>query len=117
MIAPEDVSIYKICNTPEEGVECVRFYYSTYNSMRQVRRRLVLRLEKELTDGDVDALYSEFGDIIVKGRIEKSGPLPEEANEPELAERPRLVFSYSQARAARLNQMILRINELGDHRR
>jgi uncharacterized protein (TIGR00730 family) len=113
LISPEDVSIYKICNTPEEGVEWVRFFYSTYNSMRQVRRKLVVRLEKELTGEHVETLNEEFGDIVTRGRIKKSGPLPEEANEPELADRPRLVFDYSQAHAARLNQMFLRINELG----
>jgi uncharacterized protein (TIGR00730 family) len=51
LISPEDVSIYKICNAPEEGVEWVKFFYSTYNSMRLVRRQLVVRLEKELTGG------------------------------------------------------------------
>jgi hypothetical protein len=114
LISPEDVSIYKICNKPEEGVDWVRFYYSTYHSMRQVRRKLVVRLERELTAAQVDTLNKEFGDIVAKGRIEKTGPLPEEANEPEIAGKPRLVFHYSQAHAARLNQMFLRINELGD---
>ena len=113
MISPEDVSIYKICNTAEEGVDWVMFYYSTYHSMRQVRRKLVVRLEKELTGDHVELLNDEFADIIGKGRIKKTGPLPEEANEPEIKDKPRLVFQYNQAHAARLNQMFLRINELG----
>jgi uncharacterized protein (TIGR00730 family) len=113
LISPEDVSIYKICNTPEEAMEWVKFFYSTYHSMRLVRRKLVVRLEKELADEHVDLLNEEFPDIVDKGRIEKSGMLPEEANEPEIAEKPRLVFSYNQMNAARLHQMFLRINELG----
>jgi uncharacterized protein (TIGR00730 family) len=113
LISPEDVSIYKICSSPEEGVEWVDFYYSTYNSMRLVRRKLVVRLEKELTDKHVDQLNGEFADLIGKGRIEKTAALPEEANEPEIADKPRLVFYYNQMNAARLNQMFLRINELG----
>jgi uncharacterized protein (TIGR00730 family) len=114
LISPEDVSIYKICNTPEEGVEWVRFYYSTYNSMRQVRRNLVVRLERELRDEHVEILNQRFGDLVEKGKISKSGPLPEEANEPELADKPRLVFQYRQNNAARLHQMFLTINELGE---
>lgn len=113
LISPEDVSIYKICNTPEEGVEWVNFYYSTYHSMRLVRRKLVVRLERELADDHVEILNNEFSDLIYKGRIEKTGALPEEANEPELADKPRLVFQYTQMNAARLNQMFLRVNELG----
>lgn len=113
LISPEDLSIYKICNSPEEGVEWVKFYYSTYHSMRQVRRKLVVRVEKELRDAHVDMLNAEFADIVNKGRIEKSPALPEEANEPELADKPRLVLHYNQHNAARLNQMFLRINEMG----
>lgn len=113
LISAEDMSIYKICNTPEEGVEWVKFYYSTYHSMRLVRRKLVIRLEKELVDEHVDTLNDEFPDIVYKGRIKKSAMLAEEANEPEIADKPRLVFNYNQMNAARLNQMILRINELG----
>jgi uncharacterized protein (TIGR00730 family) len=113
LISPEDLSIYKICNSAEEGVEWVRFYYSTYHSMRQVRRKLVVRLEKELSDEHVEVLNSEFGDLVNKGKIEKAAALAEEANEPEIADKPRLVFNYNQQSAARLNQLFLRINELG----
>ena len=114
LISPEDVSIYKICHTPEEGMEWVRFFYSTYHSMRLVRRKLVVRLERELSDEQVDSLNREFSDIVDKGRIEKSRMLPEEANEPEIKDKPRLVFNYNQQNAARLNQMFLRINKLGE---
>jgi len=113
LISPEDLSIYKICKSAEEGVEWVRFYYSTYHSMRQVRRKLVVRLEKELSDEHVEVLNSEFGDLVNKGKIKKTPALSEEANEPEIADKPRLVFSYNQQSAARLNQLFLRINELG----
>lgn len=113
LISPEDVSIYEICNTPEEGMEAVKFFYSTYHSMRLVRRKLVIRLEKELADEQVELLNDEFSGIVDRGRIEKSGMLPEEANEPEIADKPRLVFNYNQMNAARLNQMFLRINEMG----
>ena len=94
-------------------MEAVRFFYSTYHSMRLVRRKLVIRLEKELADEQVDLLNEEFSDIVDKRRIEKSGMLPEEANEPAIKDKPRLAFNYNQMNAARLNQMILRINEMG----
>lgn len=45
-IHPEDLSFYKIMHSPEEAAEWIRAYYSTYHSMRQVRGRLVIRLEK-----------------------------------------------------------------------
>jgi uncharacterized protein (TIGR00730 family) len=113
LISPQDVSIYNICHSPREGVEAIRFYYSTYHSMRLVRKQLVVRLERELRDEDVATLSAEFSDIIDKGRVEKTRALPEEANEPLLQAKPRLVFRYNQKSAARLKQMFLRINEMG----
>lgn len=113
LISEDDTSLYKICNSPQEGFDWVKFYYSTYHSMRQVRRKLVVRLEKELTGAHVTELNDLFGDIITKGKIEKTYAFPEEANEPELLSKPRIAFSYSQQNAARLNQLFLKINELG----
>jgi hypothetical protein len=113
LISPDDTSIYKICNTPEDGVEWVKFYYSTYHSMRQVRRKLVVRLEKELTDEHLEELNDSFGDLVGRGKIEKTYAFPEEANEPGLLDKPRIAFNNNRQSAARLNQMFLRINELG----
>ena len=113
LISPEDLSIYKICSSAQEGMDWVKFYYSTYHSMRQVRRQLVVRLEKELTDEHVAILNDEFADLVEKGKIAKASALAEERNESELSHKPRLIFNYHQKSAARLNLMFLRINELG----
>ena len=113
LISPEDVSLYKICNSPQAGIDWVIHFYSTFHSVRQVRNRLVLRLEKAVTDEHVERLNDTYSDIVVKGRIEKTAALPQEANEPDLRDKPRLVFHFDRSRMARLNQMILEINELG----
>jgi hypothetical protein len=113
LISEDDTSIYRIYNSAEEAVDWVKFYYSTYHSMRQVRRKLVVRLEKELTDEHIEKLNDSFADLIVKGKIEKTYAFPEEANEPEILDKPRIAFNYNQQNAARLNQLFLKINELG----
>jgi uncharacterized protein (TIGR00730 family) len=115
LIAERDTKLYKICTSTEEGIEYIKFFYSTYHSIRFVRDRLVIRLEKELSDELVKALATDFADLLKKGTIEKSGPLHEEANEPELDDKPRLVFSMNQQSPARLYEMILTINEMGRH--
>jgi hypothetical protein len=113
LISQKDLLLYKIVHSPEEGVEHVKFFFSTFHSMRFVRDRVVLRLERELADAAVQALAGEFADLIKKGTIEKSGALPEETNEPELIEKPRLVFALNRQSPSRLHEMVLRINELG----
>jgi hypothetical protein len=112
-ISPEDESLYRIVHSPEAGVEEIRSFYSTYHSLRQVKERLVVRLERELPPGAVEELNEKFADLLPEGRIEETGPLPEEANEPELAEKPRLVFPYGHRSAARLRLLIDEINRLG----
>jgi uncharacterized protein (TIGR00730 family) len=113
LISPEDTSLYKIVHTPEKAMEEIRTFYSVYNSMRQVGERRVVRLEKELSDAAVEQLNDQFADILPEGKIEKSYALPEESNEPELLDKPRLVFAYSHASAGRIKQMIDQVNRLG----
>jgi hypothetical protein len=81
--------------------------------MRQVRNRLVIRLEKELQDADITLLNNKFQDLIKSGKIHKVPALPEESDEPNLLSKPRIALSYNRRSAGRLNEMILMINELG----
>ncbi len=117
LISERDTRLYKICTSPQEGVDYVKFFYSTYHSMLFVRDRLVIRLEKDLPDAAVATLAKEFADLVSKGTIEKTGALHEEANEPELDDKPRLVFRPNRQSPSRLHEMILAINELGKTQR
>jgi uncharacterized protein (TIGR00730 family) len=111
-IRPEDLSFYKIMRSPEEAADWIASYYSTYHSMRQVRNRLVIRLEKELTDSQVATLNESFKDVISSGKIYKTPSLPEEADEPNLLSKARITLSYNKRSAGRLNEMIMMINQL-----
>lgn len=112
-ISPEDLSFYKIVTSPEEAGDYITDYYSTYNSLRLVRSRLVIRLEKELKDSHITELNSKFQDLIQTGKIAKTIALPDEADEPSLMSKPRIAFAYNKRSAGRLNEMILEINRLG----
>ncbi len=113
LISERDTKLYKICTTPQEGVDYIKFFYSTYHSIRFVRDRLVIRLEKELSDSDVSILAKEYADLVKKGAIEKTGPLHEESNEPELDDKPRLVLTLNRQSPSRVHELIMSINELG----
>ena len=91
----------------------IRMFYSTYNSMRQVGGKRVIRLERELSDAALTQLNEQFSDIVNRGTIERSHALPEETNEPELLDKPRIVFAYDHKSAGRIKQMIDQINRLG----
>jgi len=113
LIAPEDLNLYKVMESPEDAVAWIKRYYSTYHSMRLVRGQLVIRLQKHLTNDHIENLNSEFSDLVKSGAIAKTQALPDEQNEPELLDRPRIVFAYNRQSPSRLNEMVLRINSLG----
>ena len=113
LIAEDDLCLYKIVHTAEEGVAWMKHYYSTYNSMRRVRDRLVIRLEKQLSEEHVEELNDNFSDLFKQGKIKKSNALSQEADQPSLLDKPRLVFSYNDRNAGRLNLMVQPINEMG----
>jgi hypothetical protein len=77
LISPEDLSLYKIIESPEEGVACIKSYYSTYHSIRHVRGKLVIRLEHALAGGgDKARVYAIVRDLVMKAdpvpvRVEK----------------------------------------------
>lgn len=112
-VSPEDLGFYRIVPSPEEATDWIASYYATYHSIRQVGDRLVIRLEKELTDDHVVELNRAFPDLTAAGPIEKSAPLPAEHDQPDLLGKPRLAFPYDRDRAGRLNELILAINRMG----
>ena len=112
-VSREDLSFYRIVHSAEEARDWIMFYYSTYHSMRQVGDKLVIRLEKELTDDSIKRLNEAFRDLRASGQITKTEALPEEGDEPQLSSKPRVVLLYDRRNAGRLNELVLMINSLG----
>jgi len=111
MIAPSDMSLFKVTDNVEEAVEEVLGFYSVYNSMRFVRDRLVLRLHNEADDALVECLNDEFSDVVESGRIEKATAHSLEADEKHLLDFPRLSFVFNRKAVGRLRQLVNVLNE------
>lgn len=110
MISPEDRSLYMITDSVEAAVQEVLEFYRVYHSMRYVGDHLVLRICQPLDDEVLAGLNDRFADILVSGEIEQVSALPAEANEPDLAELPRIRMHFDRKHLARLRQMIDVIN-------
>jgi uncharacterized protein (TIGR00730 family) len=109
-ISPSDLSLYRITDSVEEAVREVQQFYRVYHSMRYVRGELVLRLTRPLAETTMNHLRLAFADILSRGTFRQSAALPEEANEPSLADYPRLVFAFQRHALGRLRQLIDTIN-------
>lgn len=113
LISPADMSLFRIVGSVPAAVEEVLRFYSTYHSMRFVRRKLVLRLNHEPTDELLERLNTEFADIVESGRIARSGALPLESDDAHLRQFPRLVFNFNRKDIGRLREMVDVINTVG----
>ena len=110
LISPEDMSLFKVTDNVDEAVREITGFYSVYDSMRYVRKKLVLRLYKEPTSELIERLNTEFRDIIEAGDIERVGAHRLEADDPHLEELPRLAFQFTRKHLGRLRQMVDVIN-------
>lgn len=115
LISPEDMSLFRVTDDLEEAVEEVLGFYSAYHSMRYVRNKLVLRLNREPDEQLIKRLNDEFGDIVVSGRIAKATVHRLESDDEHLKDLPRLSFEFDRKNIGRLRQMIDLLNdELGE---
>jgi uncharacterized protein (TIGR00730 family) len=114
LISPADTSLYAITDSVEEAARIVKNFYRIYNSMRYVRKDLVLRLNKPVPQTLIDQLNIDFQDIIWEGKIVASAADPMESNEPDLMNLPRLRFRFDRHGHSRLRQMIDLLNEKVD---
>lgn len=113
LISPEDPSLYTVTDNLDVACNAITRFYQVYHSCRYVSDQLVIRLKTDLSNADVEQLNVNFSDIVVKGRIEKSQALPQEAQDETAVGLPRLVLYFNQRDLGRLYQMIARINDLG----
>jgi len=112
LISADDRSLYTITDDVNVACEAIASFYLVYHSCRYVDEKLVIRLKSKLSDDNVDRLNTEFSNILVEGKIEKSKALPVEAGD-ETFDLPRLTLHFNQRNLGRLYQLIAAINQMG----
>ncbi len=111
-ISAEDFSIFTITSSEDEAIQVIEEFYRNYHSLRFVNGRLVIRLNRELSDADIEELASEFPEVLHPGTgIVRSAPLADEADEPDLLHLPRLVLHFDHRHYGLLIAFIGRINQ------
>jgi uncharacterized protein (TIGR00730 family) len=110
-ISEQDLCLFKIVDDNEAAVREIKKYYRNYHSYRFVKEHLVIRVLRPPTDQFVEKLNRDFCEILTEGRIRRTEPLPEEADDPETLSFPRLLVPFNRRSFGRLRQMIDMINE------
>lgn len=106
MIDSNDQSLYRLTDSVDEAVDEILQFFRVYDSMRYVHDNLVLRLNSPPSRELLEYINTHFADILSKGRFALGKPLPEEKDEPDLADLPRLIFRFNRRSNGRLRQLI-----------
>jgi len=111
LVSPDDFRLFYLANDVDDAVASILQFYKNFVSYRWVRKQLVIRLKQQLTREAIAHLNDEFASLLVCGKIEPCSALPEEANQPEIANLPRLVLTPYRHNFGLLRALIDAINE------
>ncbi len=112
LVSEQDLALYRICSSVDDAVSEIDNFYSVYNSMRFVGKRLVLRLNREISDDHLSRLNNDFRDICFNSTIERITATKAEIDDSDLLGNPRLAFHFARRDFGRLRQLIDAVNAI-----
>lgn len=111
LIDPRDLHLLTHTSDPRAAIEEIRRFYSNYHSSRYVGERLLIRLLKEPTAGQIESWSRDFSDIIADGGISRAEMPPEDRDDPLLADLHAISMRFTRKSFARLRELIDVLNE------
>lgn len=112
LISKTDLSLFERVDSIDAAVATINRFYSRYHSMRYVNGQLVFRLTSPLSADNIRKLKDKFNDILLPGGdIASSGPLPDELEDGDVVNLPRIVVDFNRRDFGRLRNLIDAINE------
>ncbi|HSA01509.1 MAG TPA: LOG family protein, partial [Candidatus Paceibacterota bacterium] len=112
LISEEDLRLYQITNSTNEAVRWITRFYRNYHSMRFVKELLVIRLLNPPSASAIKALNEDFADIISGPAIAPADPSPEERDDEDYPDLPRIALGFNRRNFGRLRQLIDVINSI-----
>jgi uncharacterized protein (TIGR00730 family) len=110
-ISKSDLALFERIDSTDDVVGRINRFYSRYHSSRYIGDSLVIRLRSGISQHKVEDLRMRFSEILrPQGEIHLSGPLPEEVDEPEIRDLPRLVLGFDRKNFGGLKAFIDSIN-------
>ncbi len=93
LVSETDFHLFHVTHSAEEAVAEVVKFYRVFHSYRWVREKMVVRINRRLSDGSLAGLSERFASLLVDGKIEQVDALPEEGDDVEIRNLPRLVLT------------------------
>ncbi len=114
LISEEDFHLFHVTDSAAEAVAEILRFYSVFQSYRYVGKLMVVRVSRALPDDALKTMNREFADLLLEGgRFEQRDALPQEEEDPAIADLPRIVFPFRRRSFGRLRQWIDFVNQAG----
>ncbi|MBK9138166.1 MAG: LOG family protein [Verrucomicrobia bacterium] len=112
LISPEDLNLYQITDRPEQAVKWITRFYRNYHSSRFVKDQLVIRLQHAPSATALAALNEDFAEMMPEGPARVIEATPEEREDEDFPELPRVALGFDRKSYGRLREFIDRLNAL-----
>jgi len=112
LISPDDLNLYHITDDIDQAVKIITRFYRNFHSSRFVRDLFVIRLKHTPSPTALEALNEDFADIIAGPPIKTVKATPEEKEDGELLDLPRIGFGFNRRDYGRLRELIDVLNNL-----
>ncbi|MBN2508159.1 MAG: LOG family protein [Verrucomicrobia bacterium] len=109
-ICREDLHLYHITDSAEQAVRIITRFYRNFHSMRFVRDLLVIRLTHLPSPSAIRGLNEDYADIIQTSNVQVIQPTPEEREDNQCLDLPRIAFGFNRRDYGRLRQMLDTLN-------
>ena len=106
LVSPDDLNLYRITDDTDEAVRIVTRFYRNFHSSRFVKDLFIIRLKHAPTEPALEAMNEDFADIITGPPIKRIEATPEEREDTDHIEMPRIAFGFNRRDYGRLRQLI-----------
>lgn len=112
LISPDDLYLYQITDDTDQAVKIITRFYRNFHSSRFVKDLFVIRLKHAPSDSAIEAMNEDFADIVIGPPIKRIEATPEEVEDGDNVDLPRIAFGFNRRDYGRLRQLIDVLNSL-----
>ncbi len=112
LISTDDLHLYECTDDVDHAVKVITRFYRNYHSMRFVRDKLIIRVKHAPSESAIQALNEDFSDIIVGEKIHVCDAFPEEREDDQFVDLPRISFDFDRRHYGRLRLLIDQLNTM-----
>ncbi|MBX3745314.1 MAG: TIGR00730 family Rossman fold protein [Verrucomicrobiae bacterium] len=111
LISSDDLHLYRMTDRCEDAVRVINRFYRNYQSARFVKDWFVIRVKRVPGEAAMEGLNEDFSDIIeAGGSLRVTEPFPEEVEDQDDLDLPRLAMRFDRRQYGRLKQLIEALN-------